>query len=103
MSFKSIGDFEFLVRAIVIAAFTSPFFATATMMIQSVRERRREIAVLKTVGFTNGTVFALTLAEAGLRRTSRVNLAVTIALAQRQTQTGKSHAEQTDRPGFWYW
>jgi putative ABC transport system permease protein len=66
MNFKSIGDFEFLVRAIVIAVFTSLLFATATMMIQSVRERRREIAVLKTVGFTNGAVFALTLAEAVL-------------------------------------
>ncbi len=66
MNFKSIGNFEFLVRAIVMAVFTSLLFATATMMIQSVRERRREIAVLKTVGFTNGTVFALTLAEAVL-------------------------------------
>jgi putative ABC transport system permease protein len=66
MNFRSIGNFEFLVRAIVIAVFASLLFATAAMMIQSVRERRREIAVLKTVGFTNGAVFALTLAESVL-------------------------------------
>lgn len=61
---QSIGDLEFLIRAVVAAVMAALLFATATMMIQSVRERTAEIAVLKTVGFTNVTVFALTLAEA---------------------------------------
>jgi len=61
---QSIGDLEFLVRAVVAAVMAALLFATATMMIQSVRERTSEIAVLKTVGFTDFAVFALTLAEA---------------------------------------
>lgn len=61
---KSIGDLEFLIRAVVAAVMAALLFATATMMIQSVRERTSEIAVLKTVGFTDAMVFALMLAEA---------------------------------------
>jgi putative ABC transport system permease protein len=34
------------------------------MMMQSIRERRLELAVLKAVGFTDRTVFLLILAEA---------------------------------------
>jgi putative ABC transport system permease protein len=61
---QAIGDLEFLIRAVVAAVMAALLFATATMMLQSFRERRAEVAVLKTVGFTNGAVFALTLAEA---------------------------------------
>lgn len=61
---RSIGDMEFLIRAVVAAVMASLLFATATMMIQSVRERTPEIAVLKTVGFTGTNVFLLILAEA---------------------------------------
>jgi putative ABC transport system permease protein len=65
-SLQSIGDLEFLIRAVVGAVLAALLFATATMMTQSVREQTAEIAVLKTVGFTDGTVFALTLAESAL-------------------------------------
>jgi len=65
-SLQSIGDLEFLIRAVVAAVLAALLFATATMMMQSVRERTPEIAVLKTVGFTDGAVFALTLAESAL-------------------------------------
>ncbi|HEV2443603.1 MAG TPA: ABC transporter permease [Steroidobacteraceae bacterium] len=60
---QSIGNLEFLIRAVVAAVMAALLFATATMMMQSVRERTAEIAVLKTVGFTGRAVFALTLAE----------------------------------------
>jgi putative ABC transport system permease protein len=60
---QSIGNLEFLIRAVVAAVMAALLFATATMMMQSVRERTSEIAVLKTVGFTNAVVFGLTLAE----------------------------------------
>jgi len=63
---QSIGNLEFLIRAVVAAVMAALLFATATMMMQSMRERTPEIAVLKTVGFTSGTVFALTLAESAL-------------------------------------
>jgi putative ABC transport system permease protein len=58
---QSIGDMNFLVRAVVAAVLVALLFATATMMIQSVRERSLELAVLKAVGFTDRTVFLLVL------------------------------------------
>jgi putative ABC transport system permease protein len=61
---QSIGDLNFLIRAIVSAVFVALLFATATMMMQSIRERTPELAVLKTLGFTNRAVFLLILAEA---------------------------------------
>jgi len=39
-------------------------FAIATMMMQSTRERTPELAVLKTLGFTDLAVFLFILAEA---------------------------------------
>ena len=60
---QSIGDMNFLIRAIVGAALAALLLATASMMMQSIRERRLELAVLKAVGFTDRTVFLLILAE----------------------------------------
>lgn len=60
---QSIGDLNFLIRAIVGAALAALLFATASMMMQSIRERRLELAVLKAVGFTDRSVFLLILAE----------------------------------------
>ena len=61
---QQIGDFDFLIRAVVSAVLAALLFAIATMMVQSVRERTSELAVLKTLGFTDRAVFLLILAEA---------------------------------------
>jgi putative ABC transport system permease protein len=61
---QSIGDLNFLIRSIVSVVLAALLFATATMMMQSIRERTPELAVLKTLGFTNRTVFLFILAEA---------------------------------------
>jgi putative ABC transport system permease protein len=61
---QQIGDFDFLIRAVVGAVLAALLFAIATMMVQSVRERTSELAVLKTLGFTDRAVFLLILAEA---------------------------------------
>ncbi len=61
---QQIGDFDFLIRAVVSAVLAALLFATATMMVQSVHERTSELAVLKTIGFTDRAVFMLILAEA---------------------------------------
>jgi putative ABC transport system permease protein len=61
---QSIGDLNFLIRAVVGAVLVALLFATTTMMMQSIRERTPELAVLKTVGFSDRTVFLLVLAEA---------------------------------------
>jgi putative ABC transport system permease protein len=61
---QSVGDFNFLIRAVVGATMLALLFGTTTMMIQSVRERTMELAVLKSVGFTDQSVFFLILGEA---------------------------------------
>jgi putative ABC transport system permease protein len=60
---QSIGDLDFLIRAIVGAVLVALLFATATMMMQSIRERTPELAVLKTLGFTDRALFLFILAE----------------------------------------
>jgi putative ABC transport system permease protein len=61
---QQIGDLDFLVHAVVSAVLAALLFGTATMMMQSVRERTPELAVLKTIGFTDHGVFLLVLVEA---------------------------------------
>jgi len=60
---QSIGDLNFLIRAIVSAVLVALLFAVATMMMQSIRERTSELAVLKTLGFTDRAVFVFILVE----------------------------------------
>jgi putative ABC transport system permease protein len=64
MQLQSIGDLDFLIRAVVSAVLVALFFATTTMLMQSVRERTPELAVLKTLGFADSTLFLFILAEA---------------------------------------
>jgi putative ABC transport system permease protein len=63
-SMQQIGDFDFLIRAVVGAVLIALLFATTTMMVQSMHERIPELAVVKTLGFTDRAVFLLVLAEA---------------------------------------
>jgi putative ABC transport system permease protein len=63
-SIKQIGDIGFVIRAIVGAAFFALLFSVAAVMMQQVRERTPELAVLKTLGFSDPGVLALILAEA---------------------------------------
>jgi putative ABC transport system permease protein len=63
---KQLGDIGFMVNAIVGAVLFTLLFLTGNTMMQSVRERIPELAVLKTVGFTDGMVTTLVLAESAL-------------------------------------
>jgi putative ABC transport system permease protein len=60
---ESLGDLNFAIRAILSAVLVALLFSTVTMMMQTVRERTPELAVLKTIGFGNRTVFLLMAAE----------------------------------------
>jgi len=60
---KQIGDVGFVLRAILAAVFFTLLFLTGNTMMQSVRERIPELAVLKTLGFTDGHVLALVIGE----------------------------------------
>lgn len=63
---QSIGDLDFLIRAVVGAVLVALLFATTTMMLQSIRERTAELAVLKTLGFSARALFLFILAEAAI-------------------------------------
>ena len=60
---RQIGDISFLVNGIVGAVLFTLLFLTSNTMAQSVRERVPELAVLKTLGFSDSTVQWLVLAE----------------------------------------
>jgi putative ABC transport system permease protein len=60
---KQIGDIGLVINAIVAAVFFALLFSVGALMMQSVRERTPELAVLKTLGFTDGGLMALILAE----------------------------------------
>jgi putative ABC transport system permease protein len=60
---KQFADINFIANAIVGAVMFTLLFLTANTMMQSVRERIPELAVLKTLGFTGGTVSILVLIE----------------------------------------
>jgi putative ABC transport system permease protein len=61
---KALGDINFIVNAIVGAVLFTLMFLTANTMMQSVSERTPELAVLKTLGFSDGKVLTLVLIEA---------------------------------------
>jgi putative ABC transport system permease protein len=63
---NQVGNIGAILRAIVTAVFFTMLLVTANTMAQSVRERTNEIGVLKTLGFSNGGVLGLVLAEAVL-------------------------------------
>jgi putative ABC transport system permease protein len=61
-----IGDIGAIIQLILAAVFFTLLLVTGNTIAQSVRERTAELAVLKTVGFSDGTTLALVLAESGL-------------------------------------
>jgi putative ABC transport system permease protein len=60
------GDIGLIVGAIMAAVFFTLVLLTGNTMAQAVRERIPELAILKTIGFTSGSVLGLLLAEAVL-------------------------------------
>ncbi len=60
---QSIGNVNFAIRSIVSAVLVALLFSISTMMMQSIRERTPELAVLKTLGFGDRRVFVLLAAE----------------------------------------
>ena len=60
------GDIGLIVGAIMAAVFFTLILLTGNTMAQAVRERIPELAILKTIGFTSGSVLGLLLAESTL-------------------------------------
>jgi putative ABC transport system permease protein len=61
---KQIGDVGAIVTRILLAVFFTILILTGNTMAQAIRERVPELAILKTLGFSDGLVTALVLGEA---------------------------------------
>jgi putative ABC transport system permease protein len=60
------GNVSLLMNTIGMAVVFAILLVTANAMMMSARERTRELAVLKTIGFTDRRLFGLVMLEAGL-------------------------------------
>ena len=63
---EQIGDIGFILNSVILAAFFTILLIVGNSMLVSVRERTREIAVLKTLGFSAQRVFGIVLSESML-------------------------------------
>jgi putative ABC transport system permease protein len=63
---KQIGDIGAVITRILVAVFFTILILTGNTMAQSIRERIPELAILKTLGFSDARVTALVVAEAVL-------------------------------------
>lgn len=61
---RSIGDLNLVIRAIIGAVLFSLLFSIGALLMQSVRERTGELAVLKAVGYSDRAVMMLLVTEA---------------------------------------
>jgi putative ABC transport system permease protein len=60
---NQVGDVSTIMIAILVAVLFSVLLVTANTMAQAVRERTAELAVLKTLGFSNALILSLILGE----------------------------------------
>jgi putative ABC transport system permease protein len=60
------GNVSLLMGTIGLAVVFAILLVTANAMMMSARERTREVAVLKTIGFGDGTLFGVVMLEAGV-------------------------------------
>jgi putative ABC transport system permease protein len=63
---KQLADIGLIVGSIMGAVFFTLLLLSGNTMMQAVRERTSELAVLKTIGFSNHAVLAIVLAESVL-------------------------------------
>ncbi|HEY6455377.1 MAG TPA: FtsX-like permease family protein [Steroidobacteraceae bacterium] len=56
-------DLDFIVHSTIAAVFFASLLATAALMMQSLRERTPELAVLKTIGFSDRRILVISLVE----------------------------------------
>jgi putative ABC transport system permease protein len=78
---KQIGDLGALVTRILLAVFFTILILTGNTMAQAIRERIPELAILKTLGFSNLSVTVLVLGEAALLLAIGATLGMLTAVA----------------------
>jgi putative ABC transport system permease protein len=87
---KQIGDIGTIMIAILAAVLFTMLLVVANTMAQAVRERTSELAVLKALGFSDGSILMLVLAESFfvVVVSGGLGLAVAWLLVQRGDPTG---------------
>ncbi len=90
------GNVSFLVRAIGTAVFFAILLVAANTMMMAARERVNEYAVMKTLGFGNGLLSALVLAEAAVITL----IGGTMGVFGARLAFGPSNPVNTFLPGF---
>jgi len=78
---RQLGDVGLMANAIVAAVLFTLLFLTGNTMMQSVRERTPELAILKTVGFSDRAVTVLVLIESVLLCVLAASLGLAAAAA----------------------
>jgi putative ABC transport system permease protein len=78
---RQLGDVSLMANAIVAAVLFTLLFLTGNTMMQSVRERTPELAILKTVGFSDRSVTVLVLIESILLCVLSASLGLAAAAA----------------------
>ncbi len=93
------ADLDYIVTGVIGAVFFAMLFAVGALMMQSIRERVPELAVLKTVGFSDRQVAALILAESitFCVFAAGVGLAIAAALLPLARQAGQDHIDAAHR------
>jgi putative ABC transport system permease protein len=103
---KQIGDMGALVTRILVAVFFTILILTGNTMAQSIRERIPELAILKTLGFSNAAVTALVLGEAGLLFVIGAGLGMVAAVAMLPVLNGATGGRFPPlfvETGTWAW
>jgi putative ABC transport system permease protein len=80
-SLQSIGDLDFLIRSVISAVLVALLFAVSTLLMQGIRERAPELAILKTLGFSNRALFMLVMMEMMLLCVTAALVGLAVALA----------------------
>ena len=76
---QAIGDFDFLIRAVVGSVLVALLFATTTMMVQSIHERTPEFAVVIVAGLLLGMAVALVSATIPAMLAARLRVVTALA------------------------
>jgi putative ABC transport system permease protein len=100
---RQIGDIGLIVRWILFAVFFTLLLVVGNTMAQSVRERIPELAVLKTLGFSDGSVLGFVFAEAfALCLVGGIIGLLLATLAGAMVERG-SGGQFSLRPSSWVW
>ena len=63
---SQVGDVGFIMNSILSAVFFTILLVTGNTMSQAIRERTSELAVFKTIGYSDSTILLLVLAESSI-------------------------------------